>query len=374
MDALSSCRSVLQLRDTLRSLPETLVKTYERILCKISKRDYHYAIQILRWLSFCARSLCLAEVAEVIAIDSKESLYVDPNKRFKDPYDILEICLSLISVEESEIVPYIDSPNDSCSDADIYANSDDALTIDTDIVSETSRKDERQFKTTIMLAHFSVKEYLVSDRIRHGSASKYSLEEAQSNGSIAEDCLSYLLHVIQPKIWMFVSLEEYFLRYWFEHIRFAERAPSTAFTLTNELFMLKEDTFVNWISLYNPDKLVLGWSSFHRKSGGPPLYYASLLGLLGPVATLIEKGADVNAQGGWYENALKVASTTGHVKIVQLLLDNGADIDAHSEKSIATALEGASWSGHIETVQLLLDLGAHITSRGGQSPLTMALY
>ena len=38
---------------------------------------------------------------------------------------------------------------------------------------------------------------------------------------------------------------------------------------------------------------------------------------------LLEKGADVNAQGGHYGNALEVASRGGHTEIVQLLLTNG---------------------------------------------------
>jgi hypothetical protein len=43
-----------------------------------------------------------------------------------------------------------------------------------------------------------------------------------------------------------------------------------------------------------------------------PLYYASLEGLIESARHLLKKGADVNAQGGWYSNALYAALAKGH--------------------------------------------------------------
>jgi ankyrin repeat protein len=42
------------------------------------------------------------------------------------------------------------------------------------------------------------------------------------------------------------------------------------------------------------------------------------------VKDLLSKGADVNAQGGRYGNALQAASQRGHSAIVELLLSKGA--------------------------------------------------
>lgn len=39
---------------------------------------------------------------------------------------------------------------------------------------------------------------------------------------------------------------------------------------------------------------------------------------------LVEKGVDVNAQGGLYENALQATSYRGHEQIVRLLVEKGA--------------------------------------------------
>ena len=41
---------------------------------------------------------------------------------------------------------------------------------------------------------------------------------------------------------------------------------------------------------------------------------------------LLDKGVDVNAQGGRFGNALQAASERGHEKVVTMLLDKGADV------------------------------------------------
>ncbi|THY37309.1 hypothetical protein D6C98_10763, partial [Aureobasidium pullulans] len=82
------------------------------------------------------------------------------------------------------------------------------------------------------------------------------------------------------------------------------------------------------------------------------------------VQLLLDKGADVNAQGGYNGNALYAALAGGHDKIVQLLLDKGADVNAQGGE-YGNALQAASAGGHDKTVQLLLDKGADVNAQGG---------
>ncbi|KAI4219876.1 MAG: hypothetical protein L6R40_008706 [Gallowayella cf. fulva] len=82
------------------------------------------------------------------------------------------------------------------------------------------------------------------------------------------------------------------------------------------------------------------------------------------VQLLLDKKAKINACGRFYkEYALWVASCEGHIKVVQLLLNNGAEVNAEVHVSggfLDSALRAASERGHDKVVQLLLDRGAEI--------------
>ena len=55
------------------------------------------------------------------------------------------------------------------------------------------------------------------------------------------------------------------------------------------------------------------------------LWAASATGRDKVVQMLLDKGADINAEGGYYGNALRAASARGYDKVVQMLRQNGAD-------------------------------------------------
>ncbi|KAJ7266756.1 ankyrin repeat-containing domain protein [Mycena rebaudengoi] len=82
------------------------------------------------------------------------------------------------------------------------------------------------------------------------------------------------------------------------------------------------------------------------------------------VQLLICQGANVNAKGGGYGNALQAASRNGHEAVVQLLLDRGADVYAQGG-TYGNALQAASLHGKKAMVQLLLNMGAVVNAQGG---------
>jgi hypothetical protein len=103
--------------------------------------------------------------------------------------------------------------------------------------------------------------------------------------------------------------------------------------------------------------------------GATRLMFASEMGHLNVVQLLVDEGADINAKSNNGLTALMIASGIGHREIVQLLIAEGADVNAKKDNG-ETALMLASQKGHREIVQLLIAEGAkfddQITSGGGE--------
>jgi ankyrin repeat protein len=97
---------------------------------------------------------------------------------------------------------------------------------------------------------------------------------------------------------------------------------------------------------------------------GNALQAASERGDEAVVKLLLDKGADVNAQSRRYGNALYTASYRGYEAIVKLLLGKGADVNAQRE-DYGNALQTASYGGYEAVVKLLLDKGADVNAQGG---------
>ena len=85
------------------------------------------------------------------------------------------------------------------------------------------------------------------------------------------------------------------------------------------------------------------------------------------IQLLLNKGANVNAEGGKYGTALQAAASKyfNNTECIQLLLNKGADVNAEGGK-YGTALQAAAYAGRDEIIQLLLDNGADINAEGGK--------
>ncbi len=95
-----------------------------------------------------------------------------------------------------------------------------------------------------------------------------------------------------------------------------------------------------------------------------PLYYAASTGLFQVVKNIIPQVVNINANGGKYGNALqaalvngyeygnalKIASVRSHEKMVQILLDAGADVNTQGGR-YGNALQVASADGEKKVVR-----------------------
>ena len=360
LDSVGNCFHLPHLRQALVSLPKTLDDTYARILCNIDKDYNHYnryILKILQWLTFSARPLQLEEIAEIVVIDIDETPRFDPLRRLPEPRDILTICSSLITLTKHF--------NNEESGGELSENPQDP---DPNRVAEVS--DPENSTTYVRLAHFSVKEYLVSDRIQHGTAPHYRIREIESHGVLAEDCLAYLLQFDEPGSLTDETLElsplaGYAAKFWPHHAKLAEKASTKSTTLlSTELLMSDREGFLSWIRICNPDRNYRKNLRRRLDDLAPPLYYASLAGLFESVRMLIEWGMDVNVKGGVDGNALQAACLQGHIDVVGLLLDNGANVNAQGG-FYGNALQIASFKGDIDVIHVLLDNGANINAQGG---------
>lgn len=115
----------------------------------------------------------------------------------------------------------------------------------------------------------------------------------------------------------------------------------------------------------------------HRdKKGYTPLILAADGGHEKVVELLLNNGADIEAQSErTKDTALSLACTKGRYEVVELLLKRGANKE-HRNVSDYTPLSLAASGGYVNIIKLLLTHGAEINSRTGSklgiSPLMLA--
>jgi hypothetical protein len=212
LDTLRKCRTTIQVRAALRSLPTTLDETYDRLLTGISENDRPYALRVLQWLAFSARPVTLEEVSEAMIVDLDcECPHVNADRALHNPRDIFDICTSLVILSPKETWPPSTPP-----------------------------------KMVLQLAHYSVMEYLVSSRIADGPAAGYSLLEAPSHKSMAECSLAYVLQfdcLIPEEDVLSFRLAAYAARYWAHHARHAGDYSQAILRLGGQLLLPKSHRY-----------------------------------------------------------------------------------------------------------------------------------
>jgi hypothetical protein len=290
--------------------------------------------------------MTIEEVIDGLTVELTDHPSVNKQLRLADPNDIARICPGLVTVaRETNYSQYV----------------------------------ENEFTGTLFvrLAHFSVQEYLESDRIRHQAAAAFSLQPLTAYTTLAQICLAYFLdRQFLDRAKTATDLNEFLLalyaaRNWYIHFRNSEENNKYNDLLLIDL--LTSGVCETWIRVSDPERpwRVPDMARSHA-SIATPLYYTALLGLHTPIQKLLRmqqdamlqgKKADTKAPCRKYGNALQAALYGGYDKVIQLLLDQGTDVNAKGGE-YGNVLQAALYRGYEKVVQLLLDQGAEVDAEG----------
>ncbi|XP_053143357.1 ankyrin repeat domain-containing protein 6 isoform X3 [Hemicordylus capensis] len=109
------------------------------------------------------------------------------------------------------------------------------------------------------------------------------------------------------------------------------------------------------------------------KHGRTPLHLAAYKGHLRVVQVLLKAGCDVDLQDDGDQTALHRATVVGNTDIIAALIHEGCALD-RQDKDGNTALHEASWHGFSQSAKLLVKAGANVLARNkaGNTPLHLA--
>ena len=189
------------IRKALDELPDTLDDTYERILQNIPKQKWQHAQRLFQCMVAAIRPLRVEELAEIFAIGFGANVSLNLVEDWRPPNAeeaVLSACSSLISI-------IIDS-------------------------------DELDAKI-VLFSHFSVKEYLTSDRLEISNVvniRQFYIPLEPAHTTLARACLAVLLQLDgradEERLAGF-PLALYAARNWVDHANFENVASQVQDTM-----------------------------------------------------------------------------------------------------------------------------------------------
>ena len=315
----------------LNELPTTLDETYERVLREIPKEKREHAHRLFQCLVVAIRPLRVEELAELFAIefDADAGPNLKEGWRPENAEDaVLSACSTLIAVIQNKGSKFV------------------------------------QF------SHFSVKEYLTSDRLRTsetGNIRHYHIPLDAAHTILARACLTVLLQLdetVDKKRLETFPLAFYAAQHWVDHAKYEDVASRIQDDM-EQLFNPSKPYLAAWIWIHDVDSNQIR-KTIHNLEERPKqpeltaLYYAVLCRFSGLANYLIiTHGENVNAKCGKRGTLLHAASYKGHLDAVRLLLDHGANVNTTNE-SEWTPLCSAYSGGHLDVMRFLLEHGADV--------------
>ena len=318
------------LQRALNDMPKNLDETYERALLEIGEEKREYAQRLFQCLAVSIRPLRVEELAEILAFhfDARAPSESNPIWRLGNAEAVLSLCSNLIRVVDvggSQVVQF---------------------------------------------SHFSVKEFLTSDRLAGAreDLSGYHIVPHSAHTILAQASLCALLQLddrIDKDSIKNSPLSGYAAQHWVDHCQFEDVSATIQITL-QRLFNRDKPHFSAWVWIYDIDDPSRGDMPTRHPSRpqATPLYYAVLCGIRDLIEHLLATyPEDVNVLNKRGISPLCQACEGGRIDIVRLLLDNNADVNLQTTLGF-TPLTFASAAGETGVMRLLLQRGASVNSQG----------
>lgn len=207
----------------------------------------------------------------------------------------------------------------------------------------SGQSNQGEFSPELRLAHFSVKEYLISDAIARSPVNAFALSLSKGHREMAESCVACLMHFDSVEDFGPATLKKFpFLSYaasnWPHHARLVKESRGDLDDLIFEFFHNKSGAYVNWHRLCNPQVPFRGTSwSEHVQEGEKrnkewltrrhrirrPLYYAAMWNMWRVVEKLLNAGDKADEWNSGNCTAFHIAVTCASYESMDVLLRVG---------------------------------------------------
>ncbi|KAM7189386.1 hypothetical protein V8F33_010074 [Rhypophila sp. PSN 637] len=182
---IKKCDTELELDKALKSLPESLTETYERILSGITMDSDIQNLKILLcWLLYAARPLRIEELRQTVAIDWLDKPYFDEKKRLNQRPRIFDQCTFLIAIDE-----------------------------------DSEERSTWHKGAVLRLAHSSVFQFLQETKKLSAHARRFSTAQPAGDLMLAQSSLVYILSLdsTETQTLATVPLFNYAIHNWYSH-------------------------------------------------------------------------------------------------------------------------------------------------------------
>lgn len=407
-----------RVRQKLKSLPRGLDETYDMMLQRIDESVIPEVRALLMWLAFgnddnSGLRMTLDTLSQVLHFQPNRDDVVDEDEQLFQAADILKFMPGLvITIEENTATTRpdnssMDSQDNRQAQVGLRGHCEETPST-SEIEGELSEGGEAEVHPRdvhVRIAHFSVQEYLMSDRIRQGPAKSFAFSEIEAHVRIAQTWLAYHFYISstnQPQRLTF-DINPWNPYGCMQYVYHMEVVPREDWPQELEIAVLS--ALAPGSKSYN----YFGQSLNHHHVVGRPMTYGSSSGEQWFTRRMLLRPHCCTAFFGWlnltelllsgtssatryltqldFDAVLYYAAFRGQDDIVRVALQMGANTySRHLRKSLdilhsedppfsETALHAASDNGCFTTVEILLAHGADINARDsrGQSVLHLVV-